>query len=201
MRGITLVDGLSLALAAALAAVVVAPQKRVRSIISAEAQIVEDLRDLDRRLEAQRRTGKPDIDGDGLAEFAPLGDVLRSRALAAEPVGTDGIYRLDGYYFAVMVPGGLRRTPVLAGSADVLADGAEITYLLVAWPEVPGETGMLAYVSSPQGVLRHQIEGFPYDRHPPAPEWPMVVFDRDRLRPNPYAESDWKSPVRLPGRK
>lgn len=203
MRGITLVDLVSLAAAAAVAAAVVGPQRRVRAVISNENQVIEDLRDLDQRLRAHQKAGRLDADGDGVGEYAPLGDVLASRASAAVRVGDAGIYELDGYRFAVMVPGGLRRAPVLAGSPDVVTDGAEVCYAIVAWPARPGETGMRAYIASPQGILRHQIDAYPYGLHadiPPAPEWPMVVYDGDRLRANVYDGDDWKSPVRLPGR-
>jgi hypothetical protein len=68
--------------------------------------------------------------------------------------------------------------------------------MIVAWPAEPGVTGMRAYMATPHGILRHQIDGYPYSGDPPAPEWPLVRFEGARVaRGAPYVGNDWKAPA------
>lgn len=181
---------------AAIAAIVVVPQRRVGRMMDNEDQIVADLLDVERRLTEHQKKAVRDTDRDGIGEFAPLGEVLGSRAAAAQRVDDRDVWLLDGYYFAVLTPGP-RREPVLAGSEKAVTDYAEVSYMILAWPAEPGVTGMRAYVETPHGVLQHQIDGYPYSLDPPAPDWPMVALDGARIRRGgPYAGDDWRAPVR-----
>lgn len=200
MRAPTWIDAVTLLAVAALAAIVVVPQRRVRRMMKNEDQVVADLRDLEQRLQEHQKSAGRDADRDGAGEYAPLGEVMGARADAARPAGTAGIHELDGYYFAVLVPGG-RKTPVLAGSPDAVTDWAEVTYAVVAWPARPGETGMAAYMATPHGLLRHQIDGYPYGTEPPwqqLDDWAMVDLSGERPRRAPYSGSSWRVPIRLP---
>jgi len=195
---VTLVDLTTLAAAGALGVLVLAPQRRVDTILREEETAVHDLRALEARLVEHRNAVGRDSDGDGVGEYASLTEVLGRDPGDAARVGTSDVWRLHGYYFASLVPGP-QRTPVLAGSPSAVADFAELAYALLAWPAQPGVTGMVAYMASPQGLYRHQIDGYPYDLEPPAPEWTMVVRDAEGVRrTGPYPEKDWLVPVLLP---
>lgn len=195
-RGFTLLDLVIVLAVAALAAIVVVPQRRVRWMMGNEERIVEDLRGLERRLIADQKAARRDVDHDGVGEYAPLTDILGARAESARRLGTTDIWEIDGYWFAVMVPGP-RKLPILAGSPGEAADCSEAGYLLIAWPAQAGETGMRAYLASPHGMLVHQIDGYPYTLDPPAPDWPLIERDGDTIRRgDPYLGGDWKSPVR-----
>lgn len=197
MRVPTVVDLVSLAAVAALAAIVLVPQRHVRRMMENEDQIVGDLRGLERRLVEHRTKTLRDRDGDGVGEFPPIGDVLGPLASEARREGDAWV--VHGFRFVVLVPGGDKR-PVVAGGPDAVDDYAEITYAIVAWPEIPGETGMLGYMATPHGLLRHQIDGYPYDADPPAPDWPMIAFDGGRPVRAAYAGEDWRVPIRIPTR-
>jgi hypothetical protein len=200
VRAPTLVDTVSILAVLTLAAIVAVPQRRVREIMRNEDQIVADLRDFEQRLADHQQAAARDTDADGTGEYAPLGEILGARGSAAVATGAPGIYELDGYLFAVLVPGG-RKTPVLAGSADAVTDWAEVTYAIVAWPARPGESGMSAYMATPHGMLRHQIDGYPYDAAPPPlTEWAMIDLAGEKPRRAAYQGSAWRVPIRLPGR-
>lgn len=195
MRGPTPFDIVIAVALVGLAAIVVVPQRAVKRIMDNEDRVIEDLRDLERRLVLSQKAAQRDRDGDGVGEYAPLSDILGARAAAARRVGLTDVWEMDGYYFAVMVPGP-RKFPVLAGSEGDAPDFAEVSYMLVAWPAEPGVTGMRAYLETPQGVLRHQIDGYPYGLTPPAPEWPLIQYEGEKVRRGPaYAGNDWKSPA------
>lgn len=195
MRGFTIFDVVIVAVVAALAAIIVVPQRRVKRLMDNEDRVLEDLRDIERRLLQHQKAAKRDRDGDGVGEYAPLSDILGARAAAARRVGLSDVWEMDGYYFAVMVPGP-RKFPVLAGSEGDSPEFAEVSYMVIAWPSEPGVTGMRAVLESPQGILRHQIDGYPYGLTPPAPEWPLVQYEGEKIRRGPaYVGSDWKSPA------
>lgn len=197
MRGFTLIDALLMLTLAAIVAIVVVPQRRVKRIMDAEDRIVEDLRDIERRLEEHQKAGTRDADRDGIGEFGPLTAVLGSRAEAARRIGSTDVWELDGYRFAVLTPDS-RKLPVLAGSPEEVTDYAEVAYVISAWPAEPGVTGMRAYCETPYGILQHQLDGCPYGDDPPAPGWEMISFEDGRpRRARPSAnDGDWKSPVR-----
>lgn len=196
---ITAVDMISVAAIAVVAALIAIPRAEVARMMDREDQVILDLNDFARRLEEQRRTGKPDADGDGRAEYAPLETILGSRREQAVQV-SPGIWSIDGYRFAVMLPGGLRR-PVLAGTDLVHTDYAELAWMIVAWPAEPGVTGMRAYAVTTYGLLLHQIDGYPYGDSPPYPDGPMVVPDGERMRRiESYRGEDWRAPLRAVGR-
>jgi hypothetical protein len=196
VRGLTLLDAVTLIALGAIAAIVAVPRSRVRSLMENEDRVVADLRVLAERIVADQRTGRRDADGDGVGEFAPLGEVLGDLAPAAQRAEPDGVWVLHGYRFASMTPGP-RRLPVLAGAEGASADHAEAAWAVLAWPDEPGVTGMRAYAATPHGILQHQIDGYPYDAGPPPLEWTMVVLDGPRARrAGPYSGDDWRAPVR-----
>lgn len=195
-RGFGLFDLLLLLLLATLVAVVVLPAQNVQRILDREDRAVALLTEIERRLRDHQRSGARDLDRDGTGEFAPLTDVLGPLRERARRIGETDVWVLDGYRFAVLVPGPNRR-PVPAASPDAVPDAAEIAFLVVAWPLSPGVTGMRAYAATPHGLLQHQIDGFPYGDTPPYPDAPMVVPDGARLRrADRYQGSDWRVPAR-----
>lgn len=195
-RGFTLLDLVIVLAFAGLAAIVVVPQRRVRWMMANEERIVADLREVEQRLVADQKLARRDTDHDGVGEYAPLTEVLGPLAASAVRQGTSDIWEIDGYWFAVMVPGP-RKLPILAGAPGESADCSEAGYLVIAWPRRPGETGMRAYLASPHGILVHQIDGYPYGLEPPAPEWPLIKYDGDTvLGGDAYTGGDWRTPVR-----
>jgi hypothetical protein len=195
LRGVTLFDLIAILAVVVIAALVVLPQRRVRHILSNEDRVVEHLRDIEQRLAKHRAGGGRDADKDGVGEYAPLTDILGDAAAAARRVGESDVWEIDGYLYQVMTPGG-SKSPVPAGSAGAVPDYAEAAYIIVAWPAEPGETGMRAYLQTPFGVLRHQIDGYPYGADAPAPDWALVRYEGARVvRGLPYAGNDWRSPA------
>jgi len=189
-------DGLLLGLLGTLFATVALPARKVRGILAREDRAVERLVEIEERLREHQRAATRDVDRDGTGEYAPLTEVLGPLRETAVRVGGTDVWVLDGYRFAVLVPGTSRR-PVPAESADAVADHAEIAFLLVAWPEEVGVTGMRAYAATPQGLLQHQIDGYPYGDTPPSPDAPMVVPDGTRFRrADRYQGDDWRVPAR-----
>ena len=195
-RGFGLFDLLFLLLLAALVAVVAIPARRVHGILAREDRAVERLLEIEARLRERQRSAARDVDRDGNGEFGPLSDALGPLRDAATQIDGSDVWVLDGYRFALLLPGANRR-PVAAGSADAVPDSAEIAFLLVAWPEEAGVTGMRAYAATPHGLLQHQIDGYPYTDSPPYPDAPMVVPDGARTRrADRYQGDDWRIPAR-----
>jgi hypothetical protein len=193
---VTAFDVLLVLALGALAALVLLPERQVRRVLAGEDRAVEDLVDLDRRLRDHQRASARDDDRDGVGEFAPLTEALGARRDDARRVGDTDVWVLGGYRFAVLVPGA-RKLPVLAGTPEAVPDYAEVAYLLVAWPEEPGTSGMRAYASTPSGILQHQIDGYPYGDRPPFPDAPMIAVEGARIRrADRYAGKDWAAPVR-----
>lgn len=119
--------------------------------------------------------------------------MLAERAAEGRRVGGGDVWEFGGYLFQVLTPGPAK-VPVAAGSDRSVTDYAEVAYLIAAWPAQPGETGMRAYLQSPFGILRHQIEGYPYDDQAPAPDWQLVRYEGARVvRGLPYQGNDWRS--------
>lgn len=195
-RGLTLFDGLLLVAIAGIVALVVVPARRVGRILEREDRAVANLHEIERRLRDHQRTAARDADRDGVGEFASLTEVLGPLADRARRIGTTDVWVLDGYRFQAFVPGGLKR-PVPAGSPDAVTDWAEVAWLVVGWPADPGRTGMRAYAATPNGILQHQIDGYPYGDEPPFPDEQMVVVEGDRVRRRAGAASEtWRPPVR-----
>jgi hypothetical protein len=196
IRAISLFDGLLILLLGTLVATVAIPRRTVRGILEREDRAVERLLEIEDRLRDHQRSAARDLDRDGTGEYAPLTDVLGPLRDGARRVGDSDVWVLDGYRFAVLVPGTSRRA-VPAATADVVPDYAEIAFLLVAWPDEAGVTGMRAYAVTPHGLLQHQIDGYPYGDSPPHPDAPMVVPDGARSRrADRYQGNDWRVPAR-----
>ena len=195
--GFTLTDGLIVLALAALVGLAAWPRVRVRSILEREDAIARDLEDLAARIEGARAAAAVDDDGDGRARFPVLdANVLGTRAVQFEPSGDLSAYARHGYWFAMLLPD-RRRLPVGASSPEVAAEYADETFWLLAWPIEPGTSGIRAYLFTPlDGVLRHTVDGYPYqgpDR-PPAPAAEMLVLKSGRPVPVSRKSETWRPP-------
>ena len=186
---------MTVAAVAGIVLMFVVPQARVRALLSSEDEVTVVLADLDKLEEAHRASAKTDRDGDGVGEYAALGDVLGSRAGEFRRVGDTDVWRRRGYYYTVLLPDS-EYMPVAATDAGVRPAYAAIAKLLVAWPADPGRTGMRAYARWPGGLLlQHGIDGFPYGDDQPFPRVALVRRDANGAHPaEKYDRKDWQPP-------
>ncbi len=179
-----MIDVLIVVAVVALTLMIARPTRHVRGLIDAETRTLKEMAELTSRLEAHRNAVLTDTDDDGVGEFAALGAVLAERTSQFEQVGDTDVWSRGGYYFTVRLPGP-KRQPLPAADPSVVADFAEVAYLLIAWPTEPGETGMRAYHTAVYGTLQHAVDGYPYggaDR-PPVPPIKMVYGPRENPTP------------------
>ncbi|MCG3133660.1 MAG: hypothetical protein HMLKMBBP_00874 [Planctomycetes bacterium] len=202
-RGITSVDVLTLAALAGVAWLVWKPSRTVERIIEREDEVVRDLADLWERHAAHMAAGGRDQDKDGRPEASPVGDFLGSRAEAAEHVDGSTVWIMDGYRFQMLGPAALdgRPAPVADPSGQVPADYAEVAWMLVAWPERPGRSGMRAYAWTKDGLAIHKVDGYPYERfadRAPDPGMPLVRREGSRIEriEMPFDPKTWGPPSR-----
>ncbi len=195
--GFSLVDLLILVVVAVLVAAVVLPRRRVDGIVRAENRAIAQLATIVELLEVHQAEAKTDEDRDGVGEFSDLGRVLgRGRADFTRVEGTD-TWERDGFYYTVLLAGP-EKSPVPATSGMVVADFAEIAYLVVAWPARPGVSGMRAYARRPDGLLQHTIDGYPYGGadEPPLPPGDMIRGRRESPEAAPRQDSEtWAPPI------
>jgi len=195
VRGVTLIDAVLVAALAGLVALAALPAVRVRHALKSEEAVMATVRELSSRIDAFRSAAKRDTDGDGRGEAPPLGDVLTPEdGFVPDPSGR--AWQRGGYWYTVLVPGG-DRTAAQPSDDPGLADGSETTYLVIAWPVVPGRTGMRAYLRTPgDGLLRHAIDGYPYrgPERPPAPRGLLVERHSGALQAVQLRSDDWVPP-------
>jgi len=103
-----------------------------------------------------------DRDRDGQAEYAFLPDLVRATptngAWGPSPVPKDtdkDIFRLPGFYLAVLLAGPSGEPLLPSQAARVEADFAERTFAAVAWPIEAGRTGYRAYYVD-HGLLAYE---------------------------------------------
>jgi hypothetical protein len=179
------------------------PQKRAGRILRAERHLSERVVELGQALQDARAAVVCDADGDGVGEFPPLAQLQGPAMTGIEPVPGTAAHRLPGWYVQLLLPD-RRLQPVAAGAPSVFVDGAEVGCLLIAWPEVRGETGMRAFCWTPaDGLLKHTVDGYPYGGadEPPAPRRALLDRVGGELKPasqTGFAESRWVRPVPLP---
>jgi len=190
---------MTVAAVAGIVLMFVVPQARVRALLSSEDEVIVVLADLDKLEEAYRASAKTDRDGDGVGEYAALGDVLGARVGEFRRVGDTDVWRRRGYYYTVLLPDS-EYMPVAATDAGVTPAYAEVAKLVVAWPADPGRTGMRAYARWPGGMLlQHAIDGFPYGEDPPFPRVALVRRDAKGAHPvERYDRKDWVPPLFTP---
>jgi hypothetical protein len=118
-----------------------------------------------------RLEGHVDEDDDGAGEFCTLGEMVGTHCfrgttkrhgekLLAGALAPDGTYRIDGYRYAVWLPGpggiAVRETKNGLAGGRTDPDLAEKSWVLYAWPEAYGRTGFRTYVAT-QGGFALQV--------------------------------------------
>jgi hypothetical protein len=194
-QGLTFFDGLLVASLLAIVGLVWLPSVRVGQVLEAEDRAVDFTRELASRVDDYRAEVKRDLDGDGIGETPPIGDVVVPADDARTSPGGISIEK-DGYWFTILVPG-RDSLPIQPAPEVRLARLSATTYVILAWPVEPGVSGMRAYLRTPHsGLLRHAIDGYPYgdgDRPPPL-RAPLVDIRGGTPRPLALASDLWVAP-------
>jgi hypothetical protein len=113
-----------------------------------------------------------DEDSDRKGEFCTLGEMAGAHCFRGTTkqyehellpgiLAADGTYRFEGYRFAVWLPGpgglGIRETKHGLAGGRTDPDLAEKHFVLYAWPEEYGKTGIRTFVTTPDGSILQVI--------------------------------------------